>query len=320
MCRLTVYKGRNLLIGDLIVRPENSLMQQSRDAGYHPGVDMTKEVGKRNIRVNGDGFGVAWYRYDPTQKDSGCEHKEGTPLPVIPTAHCFKFITPAWSNSNLRSLGNAVMSHLIIGHIRAASNGYQPAPCSPSTGGTPSAFQCMQHRLEMQYRAERDKDIVNEENCHPFKYRHWMFAHNGGIANFSQMKRSLINQLDDEVYLGLTGTTDSEHMFALFLSLLPPNTKDCPFRDVQVIIDTLEKTIATVNHLVKVAAQRQHVGANSAIQINLCSSLNIVVTDGTHVVACRYRSGNSGRYVLFERRTAFFSFRLYFDQIYTHYI
>jgi hypothetical protein len=127
---LTVYKGKSLLLGDLIVRPENSLMQQSRDAGYHPGVDGTQEVGKRNIRVNGDGFGVAWYRYDapplpavtPADTAAGAAGRNSGKIgsfgsglittaataatAVVPTSHCFKFITPAWSNANLRSLGN----------------------------------------------------------------------------------------------------------------------------------------------------------------------------------------------------------------------
>ena len=49
MCRLTVYKGKSFLIGDLVVRPEHGLLYQSRDAGWHPGV--TDGMGKRNIRL-----------------------------------------------------------------------------------------------------------------------------------------------------------------------------------------------------------------------------------------------------------------------------
>ena len=57
------------------------------------------------------------------------------------------------------------------------------------------------------------------------KCRQWVFAHNGGVANFAKIKRPLINLLDEESYLSITGTTDSEHMFALFLTLLPPGAK-----------------------------------------------------------------------------------------------
>ena len=85
MCRLTVYKGRPVLLGDIIVVPENSLVCQSRDAGYHPGVVDKSHI--RNIRVNGDGFGVAFWGQ------------------TIQTGPClFKFVTPAWSNKNLISI------------------------------------------------------------------------------------------------------------------------------------------------------------------------------------------------------------------------
>lgn len=66
-----------MLIGDLVVNPNNSLVCQSRDAEYHPMVE--DPMGKRNIRVNGDGFGVAWY--GPNSSRGSC---------------CFKFVTPAW--------------------------------------------------------------------------------------------------------------------------------------------------------------------------------------------------------------------------------
>eukprot|EP00968_Pinguiococcus_pyrenoidosus_P023580 scaffold3881_cov255-Pinguiococcus_pyrenoidosus.AAC.2 len=55
MCRLVVYKGPEVSLEDVLVRPEHNIVQQSRDASYHPGC-----TSKRNYRVNGDGFGVAW--------------------------------------------------------------------------------------------------------------------------------------------------------------------------------------------------------------------------------------------------------------------
>ena len=47
MCRLACYKGNPILLGDIIVKPENSLVCQSRDAGYHPGV--VDKTNRRNI-------------------------------------------------------------------------------------------------------------------------------------------------------------------------------------------------------------------------------------------------------------------------------
>jgi hypothetical protein len=58
---------------ELIAKPEHSLITQSRDASYHPGCDA-----KRNIRVNGDGFGLAFYHAAKLEKGS-CLVKFATP-------------------------------------------------------------------------------------------------------------------------------------------------------------------------------------------------------------------------------------------------
>lgn len=121
-CRLTIYKGKTLLLGELIVKPSNSIICQSRDAVYHPGVKDNTHV--RNIRVNGDGCGIAFYGPNPTMG-----------------ACVFKFVTPAWSNKNLRNLGEYVHSNLIMAHVRAASSGHDP----------------------------HEQVAVSIENCHPFK-------------------------------------------------------------------------------------------------------------------------------------------------------
>ena len=59
MCRFLIYLGNPIKIGDVVVYPDNSLINQSRDASYHPGC--IDALNKRNILVNGDGFGLSWY-------------------------------------------------------------------------------------------------------------------------------------------------------------------------------------------------------------------------------------------------------------------
>lgn len=211
------------------MKPENSLVCQSRDAGYHPGV--IDKSNSRNILVNGDGFGVAFY---------GTEPSSGSCL--------FKVVSPAWSNKNLINLGQYIHSSLVFGHIRAATN---------------------------------DRDIfepnsVSNENCHPFKYDRWTFMHNGGIPHFSKIKLSLLNLLRDEYFQMISGSTDSEHIFALFMSLLPINEKD---RDIEAIAATMDRTIETVIQLCL------KVGITEPCSLNLC------VTDGTNIVATRFRNG-----------------------------
>ena len=105
---------------------------------------------------------------------------------LSPEPCVFTSLTPAWSNKNLRRLAEHVESRCFFAHVRAASPGMQ----------------------------------VAEQNCHPFQYGRYLWMHNGGIEGFNGVKRRLRQSLPDHLYHAIEGTTDSEHAFAVFLSLL----------------------------------------------------------------------------------------------------
>jgi glutamine amidotransferase len=247
MCRLTAYKGKFLLIGDLVTKPDNSLIMQARDAAYHPGV--VDKTHRRNILVNGDGFGVAWYGNDANR--GSC---------------CFKFVTPAWSNSNLRSIGDHVPSSLIFAHIRAASSGHDP----------------------------NERVAVSLENCHPFVYKQFTFMHNGGISMFSRIKLALLNRLAPTFFYEMKGSTDSEHIFALFLTFL---TK--PYRKNRTATTTEDEeetafpthfTIEEIAHSINLTVS-MILDLCQEAEIEEACSLNLCVTDGVNIVATRFRNG-----------------------------
>jgi glutamine amidotransferase len=60
---------------------------------------------------------------------------------------------------------------------------------------------------------------VQETNCHPFRYRNWLFVHNGQIAEFGKLKQKLVEQVAPEYFDNILGSTDSEIMFHLALTL-----------------------------------------------------------------------------------------------------
>ena len=69
MCRWLAYTGSPIHMGSLVLKPENSLINQSRDA-------------RESISVlNGDGFGIGWYE-------------------ALPEPGQFRDILPAWNDSN----------------------------------------------------------------------------------------------------------------------------------------------------------------------------------------------------------------------------
>lgn len=103
MCRFIAYTGKPITVDELIVKPENSLINQSYDA---------KEMSQP---LNGDGFGIGWYM----------KH-----LRVEPAL--LRSVTPAWSNQNLIYNASAIQSDCMFAHVRAASEGgISEANCHP---------------------------------------------------------------------------------------------------------------------------------------------------------------------------------------------
>ncbi len=94
MCRFIAYMGEPLVLEDIIVRPQNSLIAQSIEA---------KES---DIKLNGDGFGLGWYDLDIDEE------------PAV-----FHSIQPAWNNLNLLHLAKKIKSPCFFAHVRAANMG-----------------------------------------------------------------------------------------------------------------------------------------------------------------------------------------------------
>jgi glutamine amidotransferase len=105
MCRWLAYSGSPVLLEDLLYKPENSLVTQSRHARL--GVEA----------VNGDGFGVGWYA------DAG-------------TPGLFLSTEPAWNNRNLRELSARIASGRVFAHVRASTGtAVQQTNCHPFRHG-----------------------------------------------------------------------------------------------------------------------------------------------------------------------------------------
>lgn len=171
---------------------------------------------------------------------------------TLPNSPCiYKAITPAWNNQNLQRLSEKTTSKLVFAHVRASTYG-----------------------------------VLSETNCHPFTFENIMFMHNGGVANFPHIKRRLIDTIEDEFFLTINGSTDSECCFALFLHCLKSNgfdPKSCSLCDV----DTLRKSLVDTIQLIK--SWVNDLPENSGVP----SLLNFAVTDGANIVVSRYVSSKT---------------------------
>ena len=96
----------------------------------------------------------------------------------------FRSVLPIWSDENFRGFAGQVRSSHVLAYVRSAT---------PGIG-------------------------AGLNNTQPFVHGKIAFMHNGYLNNFrGGVMRRLQQQLGDEAFAMIRGSSDSEHMFALFM-------------------------------------------------------------------------------------------------------
>ncbi len=156
----------------------------------------------------------------------------------------FKDITPAWNNQNLINLARVTRSGCILAHVRAATPGFP----------------------------------VIQSNCHPFTCGPYSFMHNGSIGGFRHLRRKLLGSLSDEAFDLIRGSTDSEHVFALFMDHIT-RAKETGDR-TEMIARALKSAITRIEELSEEAGLDEQI------------TMNLAVTDGVNAAVTRYIKGD----------------------------
>jgi predicted glutamine amidotransferase len=149
----------------------------------------------------------------------------------------FRSIRPAWNDSNLLDLAGHIESHLFLSHVRATSLA-----------------------------------TVQETNCHPFRYKQWLFVHNGQIAKFDLLRQALMAKIAPEYFNSILGSTDSELMFHLALTL--------------GLEDDVPNAIAEMVRVIEASGKAK--GVSQALWMTLG------ISDGTNLWGFRYGSDGKG--------------------------
>jgi predicted glutamine amidotransferase len=150
----------------------------------------------------------------------------------------YRSISPAWNDQNMRELADHVESPLFLAHIRAAV-------------GSP----------------------VQQTNCHPFRYGRWLFVHNGLISDMHSLRRELLLEVDPSLFGDIAGSTDSELLFHLALTL---GLEDDPLGAMERAVGLVERRAAA------------H-GIDDPVQ------MTIGMSDGERLWAIRYSSQHRSR-------------------------
>ncbi|NER34910.1 MAG: ergothioneine biosynthesis protein EgtC [Oscillatoria sp. SIO1A7] len=146
----------------------------------------------------------------------------------------YKNILPIWSDINLPELTRYIESGCILANIRSATPG----------------------------------QAIDLSNCQPFNYDRLLFVHNGFIQNFrTSLYRPIRDRLSDTAYQLIKGSTDSEHIFALFVNTwqASPNIS---------LEKALQQTLITLHEL--------------ATQHQVKASATIIISDGHQAISSRF--------------------------------
>lgn len=119
--------------------------------------------------------------------EQAAEHPHGWGIGwfVGEDAYLIKSESAAHSSESFRRAADTLASNVLIAHVRRATVG-----------------------------------SVNPLNVHPFRSGRWIFAHNGTIHGFEQLRRGLHADLPPALQARLLGTTDTETLFFWLLARL----------------------------------------------------------------------------------------------------
>lgn len=114
MCRFLAYLGRPVLLEDLLITPEHSLLRQASAPRF-----------QRHGTSNPDGFGVGWYAETTARADTTL-----TSPPEVPNAaglsvgpQRYRTAAPIWADHSFSLFARQTRSTAVLGHVRSATPG-----------------------------------------------------------------------------------------------------------------------------------------------------------------------------------------------------
>lgn len=210
MCRVLAYIGPEIPLENLLLKPENSLINQTLDPELHP-----------LLQLAGWGFG-AW-----------SDHLLRPEAPLL-----YRRPMAAFYDDNAEGIVPSLQAHTVLAHVRAA--GYDAGA------------------------------VLADENCHPFSYQGtpWILAQNGALPNWRVLQRELLAHCDDEFLDQMRGSTDTEFLYVLLLSLLEGDDDDQVQRGFERLLKVLLDAMKTLDLVELTKLKMALVAPNRIIGVN----------------------------------------------------
>lgn len=216
MCRVLAYIGPEIPLEDLLLKPPNSLINQTLDPERHP-----------QLQLAGWGFG-AW-----------SEHLLKPDKPFL-----YHRPKAAFYDDNVNKVVPHLRAHTMLAHVRAADY--------------------------------NDKAVLADENCHPFAFEgtEWIVAQNGYLPNWQLLQRELLPHCKDEYLSQMSGTTDTEFVYVLLMSLLESDSDEDVKRAVEELVRLIAKAMDALDLPGLAKLKMALVSPHRIIGVNVGTGLN----------------------------------------------
>lgn len=211
MCRVLAYLGSEVPLEDLLIKPENSLINQALDPERHP-----------QLQLAGWGFG-AWSEHLLKPEEPFLYHR--------PMA--------AFYDDNVEGIVPSLQVSTMLAHVRAADY--------------------------------NSKTVLTDENCHPFSFKGtpWIVAQNGDVPNWTLLQRELLQHCKDEYLEQMAGTTDTEFLYVLLLSLMESDSDEDVKRAFEDLMRLLAQAMETLDLPALTKLKLALVSPNRIIGVNV---------------------------------------------------
>ncbi|MGB0101048.1 MAG: class II glutamine amidotransferase [Nocardioides sp.] len=211
MCRVLAYIGPEIPLENLLLKPENSLVNQSLDPERHP-----------ELQLAGWGFG-AW----------------GERLLKPEDPFIYRRPTAAFYDDNAERIIPSLQASTMLAHVRAA--------------------------------AYNSKAVLVDENCHPFSFEGtpWIIAQNGYLPGWQLLQRELLQHCEDRYLEQMRGSTDTEFLYVLLLSLLDGDGDEDVRRAVEQMLALIARAMKALDLAALTKLKMALVSPNRIIGINV---------------------------------------------------
>ena len=144
----------------------------------------------------------------------------------------------AFYDDNAKAIIPSLQGHTMLAHVRAA--------------------------------AYNSRTVLADENCHPFAFEDtpWIIAQNGALPHWRLLQRELLQHCEDRYLKQMKGTTDTEFLYVLLLSLMKGDS-DTYVKEgfealLKVILDAMNKLdlVALTKLKIALVAPNRIIGVN----------------------------------------------------------